>query len=83
MPVEKVEYNDYPLSEILEAVNELRARGGVTCYQKFTCDKCGERQTIDEPDTFYAKGKCEECGHITDIEKKGCNYMVHFKLEAK
>lgn len=72
-------YNDYPVEEILKAANEL-IRQGVTVHQKFTCDKCGSRQTMDEPNTFYASGKCEECGHITDIKKKGCNYLTHFRV---
>jgi uncharacterized Zn finger protein len=55
---------------------------GAQVFQKFTCEKCGSRQTIMTPNTFYATGQCEECGHITDIVKRGCNYMVHASGEA-
>jgi hypothetical protein len=75
----EVKYNDYPVQDCLRDANKLIERGAMV-YQKFTCDKCGSRQTIDIPNTFYAKGQCEECSHITDIEKKGCNYLLVSKL---
>jgi len=49
---------------------------GRKVYQQFNCGKCGAKQTMDIPDTFYQHGICEECGHDTDIEKAGFNYMV-------
>jgi hypothetical protein len=36
---------------------------------------CGSRQTCDEPDKFFETAACEECGHVTDIARQGCNYM--------
>jgi hypothetical protein len=35
---------------------------------------------MDVPNVFYKTGRCEECGHITNIKEDGCNYMAHFKL---
>ena len=70
---------DHPIQEILKTADEL-IKAGHEVFQKFTCDKCESRQTIDEPNVFYSSGKCEECGHVTDIEKKGCNYLAIFRL---
>ena len=68
-------YNDYPLSEIAEAVERLAGKGW-ECYQKFTCEKCGERLTMEPANTLYTSGKCDKCGHLTDIKKNGCNYLA-------
>ena len=46
-------------------------------YQKFTCENCGSRQTIDDEDKLYTKGQCEECNHITNLQEKGCGYLLH------
>jgi hypothetical protein len=68
-------YKDYPFLEIADAV-EAHASRGFSCYQKFTCDNCGSRQTIPDENVMHTKGKCEECGFTTDILKRGCNYML-------
>lgn len=73
------EGNNYPFYEVLEGANAEIAKGH-TIHQKFTCAKCGERQTMETPNVFFKTGKCEECSHITDIEADGCNYLVHIKL---
>lgn len=71
----KIRYNDYPLQECADAAEKLAAKG-LFVFQKFTCDGCGSRQTMDTPNQFFTSGKCEECGTVTDIKKKGCNYLV-------
>lgn len=73
--MEKPKYNDYPLAECADAAEKLAAKGFFV-YQKFTCDKCGSRQTMGKPNQFFTSGTCEECGYETDIARKGCNYMV-------
>jgi hypothetical protein len=70
-------YNDYPLSEIVPACEEL-IKDGAVIYQKWTCRGCGRRLTANNPNTITAYCHCEECGKITDIQKYGCNYLVHF-----
>ena len=72
--------NDIPVQECLKIADKL-IREGHQVHQKFTCSKCQSRQTIDIPDTFYAKGQCEECSHITDIEKKGCGFLVIMRMK--
>ena len=68
-------YKNFPIEECAAAAEKLIA-DGATIYQKFTCGKCGSRQTISEPDKFFTTGKCEECGHVTNIAMSGCNYLI-------
>jgi hypothetical protein len=68
-------YNDHPFDEVVIQAKSWVDKGH-TIHQKFTCDKCNARQTMEVPNQFYTKGQCEECGHITDIEKRGCNYLL-------
>jgi hypothetical protein len=49
---------------------------GFTIYQKFTCAGCGQRLTIDEPNTFHAVGTCDRCPALTNIERTGCGFMA-------
>jgi len=67
--------HDHPLHEVAVTAS-AHILDGWTIYQKFTCEKCGERQMIDEPNRFYTQGKCGDCGHVTDIVEHGCNYMA-------
>jgi hypothetical protein len=69
--------SNYPFYEVAEKASEL-IRAGADVYQKFTCGQCGNRLTMDEPNIFYKEGSCDNCGHITNIEETGCNYLVHF-----
>ena len=66
---------DFPFDEVVQRADEL-IRGGAKVYFKFTCEGCGARQTFDVPNVAYKTGKCEECGHITDIERNGMNYVL-------
>ena len=50
---------------------------GAEVHQKFTCERCDKRLTIEKPDVFYTRGQCE-CGHITDLELQGCGFLVVF-----
>jgi hypothetical protein len=68
---------DFPLDEVVKQANELFANDrDAILFQKFSCENCGRRQTMETPNKFFARGQCEECGHITDLRVKGCNYMV-------
>ncbi|HEY7417410.1 MAG TPA: hypothetical protein VH593_19660 [Ktedonobacteraceae bacterium] len=71
----KQKYQDFPLAECANMANKYIA-GGAKVYQKFTCEKCGARLTIDQPNTFYESADCDRCGAVTDIKKNGCNYMM-------
>jgi hypothetical protein len=76
----KIKYNDYPFEDIVREAAKLIEEKKANVHQKFTCDSCGSRQTMDEPNKFFTSGICEECGHVTDIVEKGCNYLAHFRM---
>lgn len=70
---------DFPFRQILQSVAVLISKGGM-CFQKWTCDGCGKRLTSETPNLFTLMGRCD-CGTITDLEKKGCNYMLAFAAD--
>lgn len=72
---------DHPFEEVLARAEQLVAEGA-TIFQKFTCANCGARQTMEEKNTFFAEGSCEECGYITNIRAQGCNYLVVMDLHG-
>lgn len=59
--------NDKPKEEILELMNDtLKRSPNARCFIKWTCEKCGERCTSDNPDVFHEDGYIhEECGHMS------------------
>jgi hypothetical protein len=67
--------NDYPIELCMKSVKPY-LDNGCHFHQKFSCTKCGSRQAIEEQDKFFAEGKCEECGHVTDIKSRGCNFAI-------
>lgn len=67
--------NDYPFYDVVKEA-DAHVVSGATVMQKFTCEACGARQTIDVPNTFYKLGSCEECHHVTNLEECGCNYIL-------
>jgi predicted nucleic-acid-binding Zn-ribbon protein len=70
---------DYPLEEVAKSASAIIDVGGLV-FQKFSCSECGQRLMMDVPNIFYVEGACDKCGHVTDIRKAGCNYMVQFGL---
>ena len=71
----KQKYNDHPLVECAKRADQL-IRAGATIYQKWTCNKCGDRVTANNPNVFTTLGYHEGCGCTTNILERGCNYMV-------
>jgi hypothetical protein len=69
---------NHPFEEVLASANEVIERGG-TVYQKFSCSNCGQRLTMDVPNTFYPEGNCDQCGHVTNIRETGCNFLAVFE----
>lgn len=70
---DKPNYRDGPFEEVCREAERL-TKDGYTVYQKFTCDGCGARLTMQEPGHFYEEGTCDNCPTITNIRLKGCNY---------
>jgi hypothetical protein len=71
-------YDDYPFEEIALAAEELIAQGHVV-FIKWTCEGCGRRVAFDQPNVICRFGKCDECGHVTNVERRGGNYLVMFQ----
>ena len=69
--------NLYPISECINEVHDkLKKHSNLKIYQQFLCSGCGTKQTMEQENTFYLKGSCEECGETTNIQKNGCNYIA-------
>ncbi len=73
---------DIPWPELLAKADHA-IKKGATLYQKFTCENCGSRQTMDTPNSFYMQGVCEECKHVTDLVKNGGGYMATFSVKSE
>lgn len=71
--------NLHPFDEVVKTAEEKMAEGW-TIYQQFQCTACGEKQTMPDENKFYTLGRCEECGHLTDIVRSGCNFMATIAL---
>lgn len=82
------QYKDHPIEECLERALPFIEKGA-TVYQKWTCARCGERVTANNPNTFTELGHHEEkadgtaCGYVTDIRKTGCNWALHMDTSNK
>ena len=72
---------DYPFDEICSAVKKFLDKG-ITVHQKWTCDYCGARNTMEEPNKMFTSGACEDCGKVTNIKKRGCNYLLMGPVET-
>ena len=56
---------------------------GHAFHQKFTCEQCRARLTIETPNQLYTTGKCEHCSHETDLRKRGCNFLLIISVKRK
>ena len=72
--------SDFPFFEAAAQAQALMNEGH-TIHQKFTCHRCGTRQTISEANKFFTKGECEECGAVTNIVATGCNYVLFAEVQ--
>lgn len=69
--------SDLPFDVIVEQVDKLLTESPTAeVYQKFTCERCGARQTMDKPNSFYREGSCEECGHVSPIHYCGFAMVI-------
>ena len=63
------------MGDILRAEAIKRAESwrnnGWDVHFKFTCGRCGERLTLQEPNTLYEYGECFTCGYETKLDKVG------------
>ena len=76
-----IKYNDYPIEECVRGAERLLSQHpGGAFFQKWTCGGCGRRVTGNTPNAFFVRGHCEDCDHVTDLEKAGCNYAFHYVI---
>lgn len=61
---------DIPRADAVARAEKL-IRPGCDVYFKFTCEKCGERCTLSEPNKIYPRGECCKCGHEMPLEMIG------------
>lgn len=73
--------NLHPWQDVLDNA-ERKIAEGWTVYQQFNCAKCGTKQTMPDENKFYVRGRCEECGHETDIVRDGHNFMAAKGMKA-
>jgi len=72
----------HPINECIEVAKSWREQG-LDTYQQFLCAKCGEKNTVEEKNTFFAEGRCGDCGYVTNLRKTGCNYMASWSSEPE
>ena len=71
-------YRNYSIDECAATLEKiLKERPGSAFYQKWTCGGCGQRIIGNERNKLFIEGHCEDCGHVTDLRKAGCNYALH------
>jgi len=58
-----------------------RSAGKAQVYFKFTCPKCGERCTLEEPNVLHENGECCACSIVSPIEKAG--FMLVLTSEGR
>lgn len=66
-------YNDLPKDELLLHANKTLEKMGpkAKIYFKYTCNKCGARANLSEPNVLYEQGECCVCGHVQNIVSGG------------
>jgi hypothetical protein len=73
---------DLPRDELIMAANDaLNRYPGCVVHFKFTCDNCGRRCTLSDPNTLYEQGECDQCGHLTPITQGGFSLWLNSSLE--
>lgn len=68
------------MAELMQKANDQiqkhAAKGIVTTVHfKFTCEHCGERCMLSEPNQLFEYGECHVCGKETKIEVGGYTLM--------
>jgi predicted SprT family Zn-dependent metalloprotease len=66
-------HNDLSRKELMIAADKALATMGsrAKVHFKYTCQKCGERVMLQEPNTLYENGECYKCGHVQPITQGG------------
>jgi len=65
----------YPFNDCVTQASKFM-EDGFEVHQQWNCQHCLIKQTMEEPNAFFTRGTCENCGKETDIRLRGCNYML-------
>lgn len=72
--------DDGPFQQVVDEALHRVETEGVIVLQKWTCRFCGDRITMSKPNTFYTRGRHEDCSvnptDETNIQAAGCNYLM-------
>ena len=68
-------HDDYPLDVIAKSCDLVIKRGGFI-LQKWTCEGCNRRITGNNVNVMVEQGHCQDCNHVTDLRRRGCNFML-------
>lgn len=79
--------SNHPFDEVVIKMNRLAGVAGNEVYLKFTCARCGARQTSDAPNAIHVSGyTCEECGGLTtldELRRDGINFLLVMHTSPK
>jgi hypothetical protein len=72
---------DHPYEKVAEDAYQQRIVADalgipIIVYFKWTCEKCRTRNTFDVPNKLFMEGICGDCGHVTNIRRRGCGYLI-------
>lgn len=72
---------DLPRGQLEAAANEaLHQLPGSEVHFNFTCQHCGERCSLTDPNALYEEGECVTCGKKTMILFGG--FSLRMKLRS-
>lgn len=83
-PIHPPREGDLPREELIAEAERVCQQGwnGLKVKDvlfKYTCQWCGERCTMQEPNKLYENGECFACGKSTPIKFGG--FLLHCILE--
>lgn len=66
---------DFPFAEIEASCRAVVAAGSFI-IQKWTCGGCDRRVGANSVNVLTHAGHCQHCGHVTDLDERGCNFTL-------
>lgn len=78
--VEYRQVKHHPFHEVAENMTEQITKKNAICFQIWTCERCGARQQMERANAMFTEGVCENCEHVTNLERTGCNFLLMMPL---
>jgi hypothetical protein len=78
---------DLPRDQLMERAKQVmqeHEQQGIGCeiHFKFTCEHCGRRCMLADPNTLHLYGECDGCGQETEIKFGGFTVIATFGKPA-